>query len=710
MGTTATVSHRLAALQQLVLDLAAGNLGARVEPSEAGDEIDAIAAGLNMLAAGLAASRAEVAARQAEHEHSTAVLRAILGRMNEGVVAGDAAKNVLVVNPAVRRIIGVDTSEPDWLMGVRETMRLPDGVTALGPDDGPLRRAVMGETFDGLELFLLPVPGRDGTFIDCSGAPLTNDRGESIGGMVVIRDITERKRAEASLRQAKDEAEAATAAKSEFLANMSHEIRTPMNGIIGMTELLLETDITRHQREYLDLVKTSADSLLDVINSILDFSKIEAGRMELDPHPVALRDCVGDAVRTLAVRAHQKGLALACRFEEAVPEEVLADAGRLRQIVINLVGNAVKFTARGEVVVEVGMTPGDDGGPMLRVAVSDTGVGIPESKHVAIFESFTQADGSTTRQFGGTGLGLAIAARLVALMGGRLWVESEEGRGSRFHFTARVGLRAEGRSAQAAEPPAAVGAGPAAGRRLRVLLAEDNPVNQLLATRILERRGHAVVLVENGEDAVAAVAAGRFDVVLMDVQMPRMNGLDATREIRRREDGARLPIIALTAHAMPRDREECLAAGMDGYLTKPIRAVELHAAIAAATGSAGAPGPAAAEDEPADAAYDHDALLSRCEGDLELVREVATIFLEEVPSLLAAVTTALHEGDLRRIRAAAHALRGSLTYFGARAATNAAERLERAETADDLAAAPEHLRALTAHVQRLRAALAALAG
>jgi signal transduction histidine kinase/DNA-binding response OmpR family regulator len=843
------VTARLAALGQLVLELASGNLGARVEPGEAGDEIDAIAAGLNMLAEELAASRAEVAARQQELERSTAVLGAILERMNDGVLAGDAEKKILVANPAARRILGLDTRGPGWMAQVRQYLRLADGVTALGPDDGPLRRAVMGEVFEDLELFVLPGPGREGAYIECSGAPLANERGESLGGMVVFRDVTERRRGEASLRQAKDEAVAATAAKSEFLANMSHEIRTPMNGILGMTELLLETGVTRAQREYLDLVKSSADSLLDVINGILDFSKIEAGRMELDPQAFALRDSVGDTVRALAVRAHQKGLELACRFEEAVPDRVVADAGRLRQVIVNLVGNAVKFTARGEVVVEVGCDPAGPGEATLRVSVRDTGVGIPADKHAAIFESFTQADGSTTRQFGGTGLGLAISARLVALMGGRLWVESAPGRGSRFHITARVGrvggaeagarppadhagllglpvlvvddndtnrrildemLRGWGLAPALADSGAAAlatlrrahGAGaafplvildahmpvmdgfalaetlkadptlagatimmlssgmrpdeaarcralgidvylakpvkqsdlleailralgspgapsgapegdapaPAGGRRLRVLLAEDNAVNQLLATRILEGGGHAVALVENGEDAVAAALGERFDVVLMDVQMPRMSGLDAAREIRRREAGRRVPIVALTAHAMVKDRDECLAAGMDGYLTKPVHRADLLAAIEAAiAGDAAASVPAAAGDD-GGAAFDRDALLARCEGDLDLLREVASIFLEESPRLLDNVASAVRAGDAGRLRAAAHALRGSLAYFGASAATAGARRLEELDASGAPADVPALHRDLVEQVDRLRAALASVAG
>ena len=482
----------------------------------------------------------------------------IVENLADAIAVLDAQMRVVDANPALRRVLG--RSEAD-LIG--------QSAAALFADHPALLARIEG--VGGSDVITLG-SGATARAYDPQVTPLIERGGRTVGRLVVLHDVTE-------LERARDAAEDLARVKSEFLATVSHEIRTPMNGVVGMTALLLETPLSVEQRDSVETIRASGESLLAIINDILDFSKIESGRMEVERTPFAPRAALAHALDLLRPQAAQRGLALTLDVADDVPARCAGDAARVRQIVVNLVGNAIKFTPAGSVIVRVESAV-DGAGRALHIAVCDTGIGIPAERMDRLFQPFSQVDASTARHYGGTGLGLAISKQLAELLGGAMWVESVVGRGSTFHLRVPVGEVAAAPAVVPRSRPAAPPDARLADRLpLRILLAEDNQVNQKVALRMLDRLGYRADLAGNGLEALAAVRRTVYDVVLMDMQMPEMDGLEATRRIRHEPLDAQPRIIAMTANAMEGDRATCLAAGMDDYLAKPVRMEDLSAAL-----------------------------------------------------------------------------------------------------------------------------------
>jgi PAS domain S-box-containing protein len=657
--------------------------------------------------------------------------RSIFENAVEGIYQTTPTGTYLSVNPALARIYG-------YASGQELTASITDVGRQLYVDPG--RREQLIELLrrdDTVAGFESQAYRRDGEVIWISeNARAVYDAAGNLSYYEgSVEDITKRKQAEELHRQ-KEAAEAASRAKSQFLANMSHEIRTPLNGVVGMLELLAATPLEPEQQRYARVARSSADSLLRLINDILDFSKIEAGKLELEEFDFDVRRLVKDVEELFAERVQAKGLELICTIGPGVPAFVCGDADRLRQVLVNLTNNAIKFTQRGQVALRVavraasGQQEPEDEFCTLRFEVADTGIGIPADRRDRLFKSFSQVDASTTRKFGGTGLGLAVCKQLVELHGGEIGVSSEPNRGSTFHFT--VPLRRvpfgdgpvalsgpfeqESRSANDAEvrgafavptlPYLAAKAGRAEGRR--ILIAEDNEVNQMVASAILRQVGFDCDVVATGREALEAVRNDDYDLVLMDCQMPDMDGFEATRAIRLQEQSAEppkhLPIVALTANAVKGDRETCLAAGMDGYITKPIDTLRLLETIetllsAAPRATANGLKENGASSMPADTAwatagnassdrrtgrganaespFHVESLLGRCMGDVALCRKILRSLSDRGPQQRVAVEQSMAAGDLTALAEAAHSLKGTAANFSAERLREAAGQVER---------------------------------
>jgi signal transduction histidine kinase/FixJ family two-component response regulator len=501
-----------------------------------------------------------------------------------------------------------------------------------------------------------------------------------------------------ALVDARNVARRAERTQAAFLANMSHEIRTPMNAILGLTGLVLDTDLPAEHRRQLGLVHGAAEGLLTILNDILDFSKIEGEHLDLERVPIDLVELAHTTIGLFQARAGERDVRLRAELASDIPVRVRGDPGRLRQVLTNLLGNALKFTEHGDVTLTVAVARRTAVDAVVAFAVSDTGIGIPAEKLTSIFEAFSQADASVTRKYGGTGLGLAISQRLVRLMGGEIEVRSRLGQGSEFRFAILVELEPE--SSAVANPPVGAGlATPAARRSLRVLLAEDNPVNQEVAATVLRKRGHRVDIVGDGREAVAAATRERYDVVLMDVQMPEMDGLAATRAIRVLPEGRGQRIIALTAHASGAERERCLAAGMNGYLTKPFKSQDLFALVEERSISQ----PAAVD------AVDIEGFraMMRDAGAEEAVDGIVRLFTQGAAARLEAIGAAIQAGDAGAIERAAHAFKSAAATVGAR---GLAERLAAVEQAGREGAADRAADELPALREAVAAVLTQLEG
>ncbi|HUU00891.1 MAG TPA: ATP-binding protein [Myxococcota bacterium] len=618
---------------------------------------------------------------------------ALVQNLGEGISIVDLDEKFLFANPAAEAIFGVEAGSlvgrrVDEFLDAENLANVRDQTAARSRGNSG-NYSVEIDAADGVRHSLL-----------VTAVPQKDEGGEVIGAYGIFRDVSE-------LIKARRQAEAASRAKSGFVATVSHEIRTPLNGIIGMTDLALDTELSAEQREYLEAVKSSADSLHTIIDDILDFSKIEANKLDLETSRFDPRHLLADSLAALTVEASSKGLKLEWLIDPDVPEWLVGDPGRLRQVLINLVANAVKFTTAGKISVLAAARKATNDRIELLVSVSDSGPGIPLSRQQIIFNSFTQSDGSSTRRHGGTGLGLTISKRLVELMGGNIRVESEVGRGSTFSFSLPLAVAGEDSADDQKQPNLQPGLD---GRQLSILLVEDNEISRLVTCRTLEKLGHTVDVVENGREGIEAVERRDYDLVLMDMRMPVMDGLRATREIRSREtsSGRHVPIVAMTANAMQQDRKRCFRAGMDGHLSKPIRPDDLLRALVR---TAHVWRDRSSHDSPeTGVVWDRDDLLKRMENDVDLARELLQLFCKQCPRLIEMARQALLKSDAAGLALQAHSLKGAAANVAAHELRSAAARLEASARSNDLSAAGGLLDAVEDAVRRAVAAIRVFLG
>jgi PAS domain S-box-containing protein len=640
----------------------------------------------------------ETAKAEAQLARLTSMLQATFESTAEGILVVDRDGLVLNYNVRFLRLLGV-TPEGADAAGQRRMLR-----QAARQSRQPARTIRLWARLVRLhaEEDAFRIEMRDGRTLRCRSRPLM--LGEQVEGRVVsFEDISERIARERELAAARDEAAASAKAKADFLAMMSHEIRTPLTGILGMTELILDTTLDREQREHLEMAHQSAAGLLTIINDILDFSRLEAGKLHVETIPFELAGSLAATARPLGWQARKQGIGFALEIPAGQPLWVLGDPARIQQIVINLVGNAIKFTEAGTVTVSLASAPGVPGRRRIRIAVRDTGIGIPPDKLGLIFQAFAQSDTSISRRFGGTGLGLSISSRLARLMGGEILVESEAGRGSCFTLCldlAEAAPPADAPAADAVEAP---------GRRLDILLAEDTPVNQIFLSTVLGKAGHAVTIAGDGEAAVRAATAGHtFDVILMDIQMPLLDGFAATRRLR--DAGVATPVIALTAHVAEGFRDTCLASGMDDYLAKPVDTRELLRTIGRLAGRpqegpAGAAAPAAAES--AVAVLDVATALDRLDCGPEVFLTLLAATETQIADDRRHIVDSQADGDGEALARHAHRLKGSLGTIGATRAFQACLAVELAARRGEGESLPGLVEALQREIAVLGEAVAA---